>query len=70
MTHINITRVEREILLRIPIQFRKSVGHKVTIYRPANLKIEMDGFLDRCDLTKLKLNKINIFKRYMASRED
>lgn len=53
MTHINITRVEREILLRIPIQFRKSVGHKLTIYSPANLKIEkeMDGFLDICDLT-------------------
>lgn len=64
--------MDRELLLRAPIQFRKSVGHKLTIYSPANLKIEkkwMGGFLDICDLTKLKLNKINNFSRSMASRE-
>lgn len=29
----------------------------------------MDEFLDTCDLTKLKLNKINNFNRSMTSRE-
>lgn len=38
--HINITRGGKERLLRAPIQFRKSVGHKLTIYGSANLKIE------------------------------